>query len=159
LLPNSLVHLDRDTSVEIVRISLTKDGNETGSDMRGRFAEIKLIKGRIFVSHVWGEAPARFSVMTSNGEVVTPSNALFIVQFEQEKTRVTCVSGWVGFQPSGAATATRVPPGSVGEWPSAGANITGAEVDPRGQEDLQQAIEIEQKLRELMARKRNVLPR
>ncbi len=159
LLPNLLVHLDHDTSIEIVRLSLVKDGNETGSAMRGRFAEVKLITGRTFVSHVWGEALARLGIATPAGQVVTPSNTLFAVQSEQQKTRVTCASGWVEFQPTGATTATRIPPGSVGEWPSAGPNITAADANPRGQEDLQQAIEIEQKLRDLMIRKRNVLPR
>jgi hypothetical protein len=145
--------------MEIVRLALTKDGNETGSDVLGRFAEIKFTRGRLFVSHAWGEARARFSAETPSGEVLTPSNALFIVQSEHQKTRVTCVSGWVEFRPSAAATATRIPPGSVGEWPSTGPNITVAESDPRGQEDLQQAVEFEQKLRAFTMQRRNVLPR
>ncbi|HEY8835109.1 MAG TPA: hypothetical protein VIM09_05950 [Chthoniobacterales bacterium] len=159
LLPNLLVLLDRGARMEIIRLALTKDGNETGLDMRGRSAEIKLSQGRILVSHAWGEAQARFSLATSGGEVTTPSNALVVVQSEQQKTRVTCASGWVEFRPSGAANAIRVPPGSVGEWPSAGANITAAEADPVAQEDLQQAIEVEQMLRGLAAPKRNALPR
>ena len=145
--------------MEIIRLALAKDGNETGSAMRGRFAEIKLSAGRIFVSHSWGEALARFSLATSEGEVSTPANALFIVQSDQQKTRVTCVSGWVEFKPPGAVTATRIPPGSVGEWPSQAANLSKAEADPVAQEDLQQAIEVEQMLRGLAAAKRNALPR
>jgi ferric-dicitrate binding protein FerR (iron transport regulator) len=145
--------------MEITRLALTKDGNETGNDMRGRFAEIKLSRGRIFVSHSWGEARARFSLATSEGEITTPSNALFIVQSEEQKTRVTCASGWVEFRPASSATATRIPPGSVGEWPSASSNLTKAETDPVAQEDLQQAVEVEQMLRGLVASKRNILPR
>ena len=144
--------------MEIIRLALTKDGNETGLDMRGRFADIKLSRGRIFVSHSWGEALARFSLATPEGEVTTPSNALFIVESGEQKTRVTCASGWVEFRPSSAATATRIPPGSVGEWPSGTSNITNAEADPRAQEDLQQALEVEQMLRGLTASKRNALP-
>jgi len=159
LLPNALVFLDQDSSFQIVDLSLTKDGNETGSAMRGRFAEIKLIKGRICASHVWGEALARFRVITLEGEVTTPSNALFWVEATAGKTRVTCASGWVEFQPSGAPKGIRVAPGTVGEWPSAGTNLTAAEADPRGQEDVQQAIEIEQRLRDLASRRRNELPR
>ena len=159
LLPNLLVQLDGGARMEIIRLALAKDGNETGSAMRGRFAEIKLSAGRIFVSHSWGEALARFSLATSEGEVSTPANALFIVQSDQQKTRVTCVSGWVEFKPPGAVTATRIPPGSVGEWPSQAANLSKAEADPVAQEDLQQAIEVEQMLRGLAAAKRNALPR
>ena len=53
----------------------------------------------------------------------------------------------------------RVPPGSIGQWPSATENITAADADPRGQDALHQAAELELKLRDLAARKRNVLPR
>jgi hypothetical protein len=159
LLPNCLVHLDRDTAVEIVRINLVKDGNETGGDMRGRFARLRLINGRIFISHVWGEAPARLGIATADGEVSTPSNAAFWVEFAGAKTRVTCVSGWIEFQPSGAPGSTRIRPGSVGQWPSADGSMSAADADSRGQDDVQQAIELEQRMRSLMSQKRNLLPR
>ena len=159
LLPNCLVHLEENSSLQIVRLALTKDGNETGDDMQARLAEAKLIHGRIFVSHVWGETRARLSISTNNGEVSTPSNAAFWIECADGNTRVTCVSGWVEFHPSGAGKSTRVPPGSIGQWPSAAENITAADADPRGQDALQQAIELEQKLRDLAGRKRNVLPR
>lgn len=159
LLPNCLVRLDPDSSVEIGRLALTKDGNETGADMLGRSADIKLSSGRILVSHSWGEALAHFGLATAGGEVTTPSNALFIVRSDGRETRVTCASGWVEFRPTSAAAATRIPPGSVGRWPSSGPNVSKAEDDPVAQEDLHQAIEAEQTLRTLAARKRNILPR
>lgn len=159
LLPNVLVQLERGARMKIIRLETTKDGNETGADIRARVAEIELNKGRILVSHSWGEALARFRLVTPQGEVTTPSNALFIVQAEQQKTRITCASGWLEFRPTGADNGTRVPPGSTGEWPSAGSNITPAETNPVAQEDLQQAIEVEQLLRKLAAQKRNSLPR
>jgi hypothetical protein len=159
LLPNVLVQLEQGTQMRIKRLELTKDGNETGPDIWSRVAEIELSKGQILVSHSWGEALARFSLTTPEGEVTTPSNALFVVQAEPQKTRVTCASGWLEFRPVGMADATRIPPGSTGEWTPAGANMTPAETDPVAQEVLQQAIEIEQVLRKLMAQKRNALPR
>jgi hypothetical protein len=78
---------------------------------------------------------------------------------EKQKTRVTCASGWVEFRPLTEAKATRIPPGSVGQWPSGTSSITNADTDPVAQEDLQQAVEVEQMLRGLVAAKRNVLPR
>jgi len=159
LLPNCLVHLQQNSSLEIVRLALTKDGNETGDDMQARLAEAKLITGRIFVSHVWGETRARLAVSTDNGEVSTPSNAAFWIESGDGNTRVTCASGWVEFRPSGAAKSMRVPPGSIGQWPSATENITAADADPRGQDALPQAAELELRLRDLAARRRNVLPR
>jgi ferric-dicitrate binding protein FerR (iron transport regulator) len=159
LLANSLVQLNPDTSLEIVRLALTKDGNETGNAMLGRFAELRLVSGRIFVSHLWGEAPARLIIVTTQGELVTSSNGLFCMEVEEQKTRVTCASGWVEFRPAGATTAVQVPPGSVGQWPAPASNLSKAEADPAAQEDLQQAIEIEQELRALAMQRRNVLPR
>jgi hypothetical protein len=159
LLPNVLVQLDRGARMEIVRLALTKDGNETGNDIRSRFAEIKFGNGRLIASHVWGEALARFSVVTPHGEVATPSNALFVVESEPGKTRVTCASGWVEFQPTGTGAGIRVPPGSVGQWPSAASNLTQADADPVAQQDLQEAVETEQILRKLSAERRDVLPR
>jgi hypothetical protein len=159
LVPNCLAFLDQNSSLEIVRLSMTKDGNETGDDMRARSAETKLINGRLFVSNVWGEAQARLVVSTGNGEVSTPSNTSFWVEFTDGKTRVTCVSGWVEFRPSDSPASTRVPPGSIGQWPAKDANVTAADADPRGQEELQHATELEQKLRDLSGKTRNVLPR
>ncbi|HEY2139967.1 MAG TPA: hypothetical protein VGH00_07800 [Chthoniobacterales bacterium] len=145
--------------MEIIRLALTKDGNETGNDLRGRFGDIKLTSGRILVSHEWGEALARCRVFTPHGEAATPSNALFIVESEPEKIRVTCVTGWLEFRPEGAPAGIRIPPGSVGRWPSPPPNVDKAEADPIAQEDLAYAIEAEQILRRLSAQKRNSRPR
>jgi len=159
LLPNCLLQLEGRTSAEIVRLALTKDGNETGNDMLARLAELKLHAGRILVSHTWGEARAGLTIATENGYVSTPSNALFWVEFADGKTRVTCVSGWVEFRPSDTPGSTRIPPGSIGQWPAADRDLTAADADPRGQADLEQAAELEQKLRDLAGRTRDVLPR
>lgn len=159
LLPNCLVHLESDTALEIARIALVKDGNETGADVRGRFAEVKLIRGRIFVSHEWGEAPARLSVSLAGGELSTPSNATFWAELVEEKIRITCVSGWIEFGPSTSAVPARIRPGWIGQWPSAGENPRPADTDPRGQEDLQRAVELEPLMREMLNKQRNVLPR
>jgi len=159
LLPNLLVQLEPGTRLEIVRLAITKDGNETGAAMQSRYAEVKLLKGRMFVSQVWGEALAKFTVKTSLGELVTTSNALFYVEDDADKTRVTCVSGSVGFQPRAAESVTRIPPGFVGEWSGANSTLVAAETDEGAQETLIEGLEIEQKLRQLISEKRYALPR
>ena len=159
LLPNLHVQLDRNARREIVRLAVTKVGNETGAAMQGRYADAKLLRGRMFVSHVWGEALAKFSVTTSQGEVVTTSNALFWIESDEQKTRITCVSGSIGFQSFGAAGGTRIPPGFIGEWAGSDSSLVAAETDARGQDDLQEGLEIEEKLRGLSSQNRLVLPR
>jgi hypothetical protein len=159
LLPNLLIQLDRDARLEIIRLAITKDGNETGAAMRGRYAEVRLLKGRMFASQVWGEAIAKFSVMTSHGEFVTTSNALFCLEAGEQKTRVTCVSGLVGFRAREGEADTQIPAGFVGEWSRSGVRLVAAETDARGQEDLQEGLEVEENLRALSGQNRLVLPR
>ena len=159
LLPNLLVQLDRNARLEIQRLAITKDGNETGGAMRGRYAEVKLLTGRMFASQAWGEAIAKFTVLTAQGELVTTSNALFCVEADGQKTRVTCVSGSVEFRGRDAETSTRIPPGFVGEWSASSSSLVAAESDARGQEDLQEGLEVEERLRALSSQNRLVLPR
>ena len=159
LLPNLLVQLDRNARLEIVRLAITKDGNETGAAMQGRYAHVKLLRGRMLASHAWGEALAKFTVVTPQGELVTTSNALFWIESDEQKTRITCVSGSIGFQSFGAAGGTRIPPGFIGEWAGSDSSLVAAETDARGQDDLQEGLEIEEKLRGLSSQNRLVLPR
>lgn len=159
LLPNLLVELDRNARLEILRLAITKDGNETGSAMQGRYADVELKKGRMIASHGWGEAIAKFKVITPHGELVTTSDALFCVESDENKTRVTCVSGSVGLQAREGETMTRIPPGFVGEWSASGSNMTAAESDAHGQETLQESLEVEEKLRGLIRQNRYLLPR
>lgn len=158
LLPNTLIRLDQNTRIEIVRISLAKDGNRMASAIRGRYVEIKLLSGRTVVSHDWGEAIARFTVATSQGELITSSNALFCMESDGHRTRVTCVSGIVGFRPSTGGGTAPIPPGHIGQWSPEASTVVAAETDAQGQADLEEALEVEQKLRALRERLRNIPP-
>jgi hypothetical protein len=137
--------------LEIIRVSVTKDGNETGDAMRGRYATVRLFGGRMFVSQTWGEASSGFTVVTPHGELVTTSNSLYCLEADEHKTRVTCVSGIIRFRPYDATAATSVRGGFLGEWPSSRPGPIAAETDARGQEDLLEAMEVEQKLRRLIS--------
>jgi hypothetical protein len=158
LLPNCLVQVSSRTTVEIGRLALTKDGNETAGAIRERRAELKLKTGRVIVSHQWGQARAQMRISTPHGDAVTPSNALFCVEADAEKTRVTCATGWIEFQPR-TGSAVQIPPGSSGEWTSSESRIVAAETDPHSQENLQDALEAEEQLRAQMAQRSNLLPR
>ena len=126
--------------------------------MRERHAELKLKTGRLIVSHVWGQARALVRISTPHGDAVTPSNAVFCVEADAEKTRVTCATGWIEFQPP-TGSAVQIPPGSSGEFTSSESRIVAAETDPHAQETLQDALETDQSLRSQMVQRSNVLPR
>lgn len=159
VLPNCLVQAEPETTIEIGRIALTKDGNETGNNMRGRFADLKLASGRLTISHAWGEAVARFTVNTAHGELIVTSNALFRVEADANRTRVTCAGGSLGFRPKQATSTTRVSSGFTAESDGGPVNLAPAEIDAVAQESVVEALQVEQKLRELAARARNLLPR
>jgi len=152
LLPNALIQLEPGTTIEIVRLALTKDGNETGPSMRGRFAEFKLLNGRIFVSHNWGDTTARFVAATRDGEVIATSNALFCIHSNETSTRVTCASGTIGFHPAKGGAVASIAPGFMGEWSGNAATVTAADLDTRGQKDAEEALPIEQTMRALSVR-------
>ncbi len=158
-LPNSVVQLEGDTTLEIVRIALTKDGNETGNDMRSRYVDLKLTSGRILATHAWGEATARFTVATAHGQLIVASNALFWVESDAARTRITCASGSVGFQPKEASSTARISSGFVAESSGTTVNVTPADADPLSQERVVEALQLEQQLRDLATRNRNLLPR
>jgi hypothetical protein len=151
LLPNILLQLDPDTRLEIVRIAMTKDGNETGEAMRGRYAQVNLLSGRMIASHVWGEANAEFTIATPRGDVVAKSNCLFSLQVDEQVIRMTCASGTVDFRPGNGGAVVAVAPGFIGEWSADSSRLIPAESEARGQKDLEEALSAEQNLRTLGA--------
>lgn len=152
LLPNILLQLDPETRLEIVRIAMTKDGNETGEAMRGRYAWVKLLSGRVVASHVWGETNAEFTISTPRGELVAKSNCLFCLQADEHATRLICASGIVNFRPENGGPVVAIAPGFVGEWSANSSSLRPAESEARGQKDLEEVLAAEQNLRALSAR-------
>jgi ferric-dicitrate binding protein FerR (iron transport regulator) len=127
--------------------------------MRSRYVDLTLTSGRILASHGWGEATARFTVATAHGQLTVTSNALVWVESDATRTRITCASGSIGFQPKGASSTTPVSSGFVAESSGTTLNVTPADADPLSQERVVQALDLDQPLRDLAARNRNVLPR
>ena len=120
--------------------------------MRARHAAVRLLAGHAFVSHVWGEASSGFTVVTPHGELVTNSNSLYCLESDEHKTRVTCVTGTVRFQPSDGSAAMAIRAGFLAEWPSPTPGVIAAETDARAQEDLQETLDAERNLRRLISK-------
>lgn len=147
------------SELQIGRLFLTKDGNETGSAMRNRQVQVKLLRGSAVISQVLGDwAQSKVSVETPEGTLLGNYQSLIRIEHADDTTRALCASGIVEFQPAGSHAALSLPRGSVGEWRHGQARIFLAETEPRGQEDLQAALEAEQKLRGLMDQIRYTLP-
>lgn len=160
LLPNALVRLTENTKLEILSLSLAKDGNETEDPMLDRFAHVKLWRGAIFLSHQrWGTARAEFRITTSQGEATTGALAIGKLEAGNHHVRLTSVSGQILFLPREGKKAEQIPPGNVAEWNSGAPSLVSAATDRLGQEDSQLALEVDQGLRALVVQRRNVLPR
>jgi hypothetical protein len=99
-------------------------------------------------------------VETPHGRVLTSSNALICIEVHDGTTQLTCVSGWVEFQPAnGDGANTRVAPGFVGEWSTGGSKMTAAETSPGFEENVQDSLAMDSNLQALLTQKRNILPR
>lgn len=152
LLPNALVELLEASKLEILSLTIMKDGNETAEAMLDRFGHIKLWRGNIFLSHERrGTARAEFIITTSQGAAMTGSRSLCKLEAGNHHARLTSVSGQILFR-GRESRAEQIPPGNVAEWNSGVATLVPAATDRRGQEDLQEALEVEQTLRRLRSR-------
>lgn len=160
LLPNALVQLAENTKLEILSLTLAKDGNETDGPMGDRFVQVKLWRGAAFFSHIRPDtARAELRISTSQGEAMTGSGALFKLDTGNHHARLTSVSGQILFRVEADVQATQIPPGNIGEWNSGKATLVPAETDRIGQQDVLEAVDVEQQLRDLARRRQDVLPR
>jgi len=127
--------------------------------MRARYVDLKLNSGRMLTSHRWGEATARFTVTTAHGESIVAADALFEVETDAARTRITCASGFAGFRPKAASSTTRIAAGFVATSSGATLDVTPADASADAQDTVVAALQLEQTLRDMAARHRNVLPR
>jgi hypothetical protein len=160
LLPNALVQLAETTKLEILALTITKDGNETEDPMRDRLAHVKLWRGAIFLFHERNDtARAELRITTSQGEAMTGAAALCKLEAGNHHARLTSVSGQILFRQNESAKAEQVPPGNVAEWNSGIATLVSVVTDRPGQDAVNEAIEVERKVRALRRAARNILPR
>ncbi len=159
LLPNALVQLTENTKLEILGLTLAKNGNETQNLMQDRFAQVQLWRGAIFLSHERNDtARAELRVATSQGDAMTGASALCKLEADNDHARLTCVSGQILFHRNESTKAEGIPPGNVAIWNSGIGTLVSVATDRPGQEDVSEALEVEQKLRDLRRAQRDVLP-
>lgn len=159
-LPNLLVDMEPSTTLAIVTLSLSKDGNETGEAMRWRIAHIQLHRGAIAVSHERRDVAAepRLTIETQHGAAISSYDCLFKIEADETRTRLICATGYVYFRPLAGGNEVRIKPGFISEWTAAGASTAAAEKDSRSQQDIVDLIQAQTRLFELRTRVRNALP-
>lgn len=152
LLPNALAELRSDTKIDIVRLLLTKDGNETDDAyaMIRRIADFRLVRGRIFVLHrKRGAVVARSTLKTSHGIVTAKADCLFYVETENERMRVLCAEGEVEYQRSDGDVPSLLQAGFVGEAALGAYHVFPADADVLTQQQLVAAWDTGSRLRDL----------
>jgi FecR protein len=146
LIPPALVQLAGDSEIKIDELSITKDGNQTGGDMRARAARIQLNRGKIIVFFTPSDKSAsQFAITTGQLTIEPDSDCLFSVWTDGKTTRVTCTKGKVN-APAGAQAPVTIVGGRFQQWPTTRKTSVPATEDASAQIDITESLEIEQRL-------------
>lgn len=148
LIPPALLQLAGDSEIKIDELSITKDGNQTGGDMRARAARIRLNRGKVIVLFTPSDKSAsQFAVTTGQLTIKPDSDCLFSVWTDGKTTRVTCTKGKVN-APADAQTPVTIIGGYFEQWPTTRKAPVPATEDAGAQIDITESLEIEQRLEE-----------
>ena len=140
-------------------MTLRKDGNETEDEMEARTVKCRLLTGAIHISHRGAEGVAEFVAATPHGILTAKFNCMVRLAVDGKTTRITCASGGVTFQPADGHPAFAVEAGFVSEWPSSASIVVPAAESAAGQQEVVEALDVEQRLVSLAKDRRAALPR
>lgn len=157
-LSNALVDLSENSIVEIVDLTVTKDGNETEDEMEGRSVRCRLASGIMTFAYRGAEGVSEFIAVTPHGTLVAKFNCVVRLAVDNQTTRITCASGMVSFQPSDGRPPVWVEAGFVTELPAHGSTVIPAAETAAGQQDVDSALEVERQLIRLAIARRATLP-
>jgi ferric-dicitrate binding protein FerR (iron transport regulator) len=148
LIPGALVRLSGDSEIKIEQLSITKDGNETGPDMRDRSARILLSRGKIFVLFSPSETSASQVVIKAGQLTISPdSDCLFCVGTDGTTTRVTCSRGNINASTEAHSPVT-IAAGYFQQWPTARTQPGPATGDATAQIDITSSLQAGGQLQE-----------
>ena len=126
--------------------------------MEARSVRCRLLTGAIHISHRGAEGVAEFIAATPHGVLTAKFNCMVRLAVDGKTTRITCVSGGVTFQPADGQPSFSVNAGFVSEWRSDAPTIVGAAESAAGQQEVVEALDIEQRLVALAKDRRVVMP-
>ena len=158
LIPGTLVRLSGDSEIKIEQLGITKDGNETGLDMRDRNAHILLNRGKIFVLFSPSDTSVSQVVIKVGQLMIKPdSDCLFCVGTDGTTMRVTCSQGNINASPEAHPPVT-IAAGYFQQWPIARTQPGLATDDAEAQGDITSSIEAGAQLQDEMSRLQNRRP-
>ncbi len=143
ILPGALLRLDPDSALRIEKLTVAKNGNRTQEAMQ-RDARLTLPRGAVTASVQFRSEGDWIGIATPNGTVSATSAALFFVDVDTARTRVTCARGTVHFQPSEGSPIS-LHARSFAEWPRPNEQVS-ADFDVRATEEIEKLFEVERKL-------------
>jgi hypothetical protein len=143
LLPNVVAELRDAAELRILELSLTKDGNETGTAILRRTARCELIRGVLVVAQEEEPemtAALHLVVETKAGAITSNVETVFRADAGDRRTRLLCGTGTVSFVAKAAPNAATLKAGEVAEWSAAGAATNSAASDARSQSELAEVL-------------------
>lgn len=151
VLPGVLMELAADTEIEILRLRLERDGDESIHPMIAREAEVRLLRGSITASVGQAATDSQLLVHTSFGIVDTGQQMICRVGVGVDSERILCLRGQLIVSPTGAKAEMAIPKGHFADLPAAGAKPrliadAGAEV----QAEARAVLEVEKRLHRLL---------
>jgi hypothetical protein len=146
LLPGILVELAGDTEVDITKLRLERDGDESIHPMIAREAGLKLLHGKLIVVVEQAQTRSRLRVETQAGNLSFGSGRIASIETNPQITRLISVCGKIAFLPRGETVFSRIKPGFVQSWPGHGP-IALSEAGPEVQQETSSVLAIEKQMR------------
>ena len=146
LIAGAFVQLAGNSEITIEKLTLTKDGNDTGEHMLDRRASIRLNRGRIVCSFSQSDKTAtEFGITTGQITLRPDSDCLFSVWTDGTTSRATCGRGEVSAS-ADAQPPLKIAAGYFSQWPTASKEPIAASADARAQMDITTILNVEPEL-------------
>ena len=146
LIAGAFVQLAGNSEITIEKLTLTKDGNDTGEHMLDRRAWIRLNRGRIVCSFSQSDKTAtEFGITTGQITLRPDSDCLFSVWTDGTTSRATCGRGEVSAS-ADAQPPLKIAAGYFSQWPTASKEPIAASADARAQMDITTILNVEPEL-------------
>jgi hypothetical protein len=158
-LSNTLIHLFENSTVEIDRLTLRKDGNETDDEMEARSAHCRLAMGTMTIAYQGAEGVSEFIAVTPHGTVTAKFSSVIRLEVDNQVTRITCASGMVSFEPSNGHPPVLVEAGFVAESTASETTMVPATTTAKAQQAISNALDVERQLAALAISRRETLPK